>query len=568
MGAAHPRETSSDLALIDRDIEALAAGAASWATRNLYDRIALLTRTHATIAGAAEAWATAAIAAKGGPGGSWEGEEWIAGPYAALSGVAAAIESLEKIRRGQSPAAGLKIGAAPGGRTTLEVLPGNRHESALLNGFHGEVWLTPGTSARRAVASAGLGARRFNENGGVGLVLGAGNISSIGPLDVLYELIAHNRASILKLNPTFSGLADAYTAAFRPLIVAGLLRIANGGPDIGAYLTGHPGIGHVHITGAQRTHDLIVWGSDTDKPATPKLGKPITSELGGVSPIIVIPGRWTEADLRYQAEHVATQRLHNAGHNCIAGQALILSADWEQKDDFLAALRDVLASLPGRPAWYPGSDARIDAATDNYPAAERIGGRALIEVTPDTSQDLFSTEYFAPVLGYTCLPGSGTEFFDNAVEFANTRLYGTLGASIIVAPRERRRMGTAFDDALARLRYGTIGVNVWSGIGFLIPGLSWGAYPGNTLDDVGSGIGTVHNAHLLEDVERSVLYGPFRPFPRSVFKVLNREFALSPKPTWFVTNKTATATAQLLTQFSAQPRWSKLPAILNQAMRG
>ena len=53
MGAAHPRETSSDLALIDRDIEALAAGAASWATRNLYDRIALLTRTHAAIAGAA-----------------------------------------------------------------------------------------------------------------------------------------------------------------------------------------------------------------------------------------------------------------------------------------------------------------------------------------------------------------------------------------------------------------------------------------------------------------------------------------------------------------------------------
>ncbi|MUL66849.1 aldehyde dehydrogenase [Mycobacterium sp. CBMA 234] len=559
------RTASIDKAQIDRDIAELTAGAADWAALDLPGRIAVLTRTHAAIADAATAWARAAVAAKGTPAGPWEGEEWMSGPYAAVSGFAAVIDSLEKLGQGRSPARGLTAGTAAGGRTTLKVLPGNLYEFNLFNGFRGELWLTPGASAHEAVASAGLGARRLGENGGVGLVLGAGNISAIGPLDVLYELIAYNRVSVLKLNPTFSTLYDVYTAAFGPLIDAGMLRIINGGPDIGAYLTEHPGIGHVHITGAQRTHDLIVWGTETDKPDTPKLDKPITSELGGVSPIIVIPGRWSEADLKFQAEHVVTQRLHNAGHNCIGGQALILSADWDQKDAFLAAVRDVLKSLPARAAWYPGSSAKVAAATDSYPAAEKIGGRVLIEVTPETSQDLFNTEYFAPVLGYTYLPGVGAEFIGNAVEFANTDLYGTLGASIIVAPGERRAMGAAFDDILAQLHYGTIGVNVWSAIGFLVPGLSWGAYPGNTLDKVGSGIGIVHNAHLVDSVERSVIYGPFRPFPRSV---LGGELALSPKPSWFVTNKTADRVSELLTMFSAQPSWFKLPAIFNQAFRG
>ena len=42
----------------------------------------------------------------------------------------------------------------------------------------------------------------------------------------------------------------------------------------------------------------------------PLLTKPITSELGGVSPTIVVPGRWSKRDLAYQAEHVVTQKLH------------------------------------------------------------------------------------------------------------------------------------------------------------------------------------------------------------------------------------------------------------------
>jgi aldehyde dehydrogenase (NAD(P)+) len=75
----------------------------------------------------------------------------------------------------------------------------------------------------------------------------------------------------------------------------------------------------------------------------------------------------------------------------------------------------------------------------------------------------------------------------------------------------------------------------------------------------------VHNALLLEDPERTVVEGPFRPAPRSL---LNREWAISPKPPWFVDNKTAATTGRLLTAFEARPRWSALPGIFASALRG
>ncbi|MBO0768137.1 MAG: aldehyde dehydrogenase family protein [Solirubrobacterales bacterium] len=557
--------TATEGTELDSQITRLTNGAAAWASMGLNQRIDLLARTHSAIAANAEAWAESAIRAKGVPAGPLEGEEWMSGPYATLLGVQGIIDSLKKLAAGKSPLTGARAKSAPGGRVAFKVLPSNLYEFNLFNGFSAELWLAPGKSEASARANAGLGAKRLGENGGVGLVLGAGNISAIGPLDVLYELIAYNRVSVLKLNPTFAPLTDAYQRALAPLIDADLLAIVNGGAEVGSYLTGHAGISHVHITGSAQTHDAIVWGPGAAKTGEPKLDKPISSELGGVSPTIVIPGEWSEADLRFQAEHVATQRLHNGGHNCIATQQLILSADWPQKNRFLNVLREVLAEIPARDPWYPGTERKLSAAERSYPAAEHINGRLLVEVSDQTSTDLCATEYFGPVLGYTAVPGSGADFFANAVEFANTKLDGSLGATIIVAPADRKALGSRFDELLAELRYGTIGVNVWSGIGFLLPTLAWGAYPGNTLEAVGSGIGVVHNCHLVEGAERNIAYGPFRPFPRSF---QHGELSLSPKPPWFVTNKRAKEITQALTDFAAAPSPVKLPGIFNQAFRG
>jgi aldehyde dehydrogenase (NAD(P)+) len=422
-------------------------------------------------------------------------------------------------------------------------------------------------------AQAGLGALHPGVTNGVGLVLGAGNITSIPPLDVLYELVANNRVVLLKLNPVMARMEDVYREALAPLIEPGFLRVVQGGAQAGSYLAHQPGIAHVHITGSAATHDAIVWGLGSESRTrkangAPLLEKPITSELGGVAPVIVVPGNWTKRDLRFQAEHVATMRLHNGGYNCIAGQVVVLSSDWKQKDAFLAELRSALDRAPGRPAWYPGSNERLASAMESYPNAERCGtdgGRLLIDIRPDADASTMElTEYFSPVLGVIELSGTGKAFLDTAVATVNRDFHGTLGANVVADPKDIKAMGTGFREAIAALEYGTIAINAWTGVGFLTAAAPWGAFPGHTLENVQSGIGTVHNALLINDPERCVITGPFRPFPRSF---LHREFALFPKPPWFVTARSARATGRRLTEFAAKPGWFRMPPVFGAAFR-
>jgi aldehyde dehydrogenase (NAD(P)+) len=283
----------------------------------------------------------------------------------------------------------------------------------------------------------------------------------------------------------------------------------------------------------------------------------------------VLPGKWSKADLRFQAEHVATQRLHNGGYNCVASQVLVVSSDWPQKDEFLAAVRAAVAAAPARKAYYPGSDHRVELALDAYPKAERLGGdrsRVLVSgIAPDDREKLLTTEFFAPVLGVIELPGQGLEFLRTAISTANDDFVGTLGVNLIAHPRTLRELGDSFENSLVELRYGTIAINAWTGVGFGTPTASWGAFPGHTINDVQSGIGVVHNAMLLENPERTVIRGPFRPSPRSL---LNGEASLSPKPPWFVSNRTAAGTARAMTAFAGNPSWTKLPKIFASALRG
>ena len=565
--------SATERAALDTVVSDLAAGETHWATRSLAARSALLGAVTATVAAQAERWVQVAALAKGLDRDSpLVGEEWLSGPYVVLTNLATLRGSIAAIDRGESPLRNTRFGRAPGGRVTVPVLPGTPFEALLLHGFSAEAWLRPGVTEEEARSRAGLGQRHPSRTGGVGLVLGAGNISAIPPLDVLYELIAHNRVSVLKLNPVLDTLAPVYTDAFAPLIEAGLLAIVSGGAAVGGYLAHHEGVSHVHITGSAATHDVVVFGPGAEGRArraagTPLLRKPITSELGGVAPIIVLPGKWTSRDLTFQAEHVATQRLHNGGYNCIAGQVVVLSRDWPQKAAFLAALRVAIAAAPARPPWYPGSDARVRDALAAYPGATRLGpdgGRLLIEAGTADPAALIGVEAFAPVLGVIELPGTGQAFLDAAVTAANEDFLGTLGANILGTPATIRRLGPGFAAALERLRYGTIAVNAWTAMGFLTAAAPWGAFPGHTTADVQSGIGVVHNAFLLADTERTIVRGPFRPFPRSVW---HGEFALFPKPPWFVSARSAAKTTRLMTEFVSHPSWWKAPAIFLSAFR-
>lgn len=559
-----------DTALADLD-----AGEQTWGRLGLADRRALLERMHALTTTHAQEWVTAAASVKGlDPSSNLLGEEWLSGPYSLLGGLGTLAHTLSALEAGGSPLAGAKFGTAPGGRTTVSVLPLNNFEKLLLNGFSAEVWLRPGIDRATAQRTAGLAQLDPTRTAGVGVVLGAGNITSIAPLDALYELIAFNRVVALKLNPIMDPLLPVFEKILAPLVDIGALRLLTGGSDVGTYLVNHDRVDHVHMTGSAITHDAIVFGPGPDGAARkaanrPILTKEISSELGGVSPTIVLPGEWSRADIEFQAEHVATQRLHNSGYNCVASQVVVLSSEWKQRDEFIAALRAALDRAPARAPYYPGSDRRVSDATATYPSAERLGdggGRVLItDLDPGEYAPLLQTEYFAPVMGVIELPYSGAAFAAKAVQTANEEFTGTLGINIIGTPSTIKELGEKFDSMLADLRYGTIAVNAWTALGFLTASATWGAFPGHTVDDVQSGIGIVHNALLIDGAERTVVRGPFRPLSRSL---ISGEMSISPKPPWFVTNKTAASTGKLLTAFAGAPSWTKLPAIFASALRG
>lgn len=74
----------------------------------------------------------------------------------------------------------------------------------------------------------------------------------------------------------------------------------------------------------------------------PQQTREVTAELGCVTPYIVCPGQWSQSDLEYHARTVVAGMTHNAGHNCVKAEVLMLDRDWSQREAFLAALRCAL----------------------------------------------------------------------------------------------------------------------------------------------------------------------------------------------------------------------------------
>ncbi len=284
---------------------------------------------------------------------------------------------------------------------------------------------------------------------GTALVLAAGNVASLGPRDVLSKLFVEGKVVVMKANPVNDYLVPHWNRALAPLVDAGVLRIVDGGAAVGQYLTAHPLIDEVHITGSDKTYDAVVFGTGDEgarrKAADePVLDKPVTAELGNVSPIVVVPGKWSIPELRYQAEHIATMLVNNAGFNCISARVVITHDAWPQRDAFIGALTQTLAGIRTRRAYYPGAAARRDAFVAAHPEAESLGrGPAdalpwtfIGDVPPGRTDDIaFNVESFFGEVAETALPApDAAAFLDAATAFCNDVVWGTLGATVIVAP--------------------------------------------------------------------------------------------------------------------------------------
>lgn len=568
MSASAQSGSSTSQQALDEAISVLGEHATEFARLSVREKARLLQACIPRIADNAAAWVEAGCRAKGlAP--AYAGEEWLAGPAITIRIARLMYESLQEIAVKGRPSLGRGGHMGEDGRYRVDLFPASTLDKVTFAGFSGQVLMQPGIDRNAARRRQAEFYQRRDPEGVISLVLGAGNVSSIPPTDTFTKMFEEGRVVLLKMNPVNEWVGPILERCLEPLITPGYLRVVYGGVDEGKYLVQHEAIGDIHITGSNRTHDFIVWGPpgpERDRRIAenqPLCEKPISSELGNVSPVVIVPHHYSDAQLAFQAQNVATMVANNASFNCNAAKLLVMSRQWPQRERFLDLVGQELSRTPTRKAYYPGAFDRYNelvGGRDNVlefgdKSDEKLAWTLIREVDSDKPDDpLFHNEPFCGILSETTLDSADpAEFLTRAVDFLNNQVWGTLNACIIIHPKLERdaTVGKVLDTAITDLRYGTVAVNHWPAVCYGTGTMPWGGHPSATLKDIQSGIGWVHNTFMLHGVDKSVVRGPIR---------------VVPKPMWFYNNTKSAAVGPRLVDMEAKPSWAKLPGLLIKAL--
>jgi aldehyde dehydrogenase (NAD(P)+) len=570
--SARATGSSTPRAALDRAVATVRESSRAFARLAVSAKIDLVQSTLHAVSRVTHAWVKRGSEAKGlRTAGRDTAEEWLAGPIPVVRNLRLLRQSLEDIEREGKPAFGRGSRVRSDGRIEVDVFPTGRYDAVLLRGFHSHVLLEPGLdewTARQRQASF------YQVNGAEGrvcLVLGAGNVSSIPALDVLHKMFVEGHACVLKMNPVNEWVTPFLEQGLAPLIAPGYLRVVLGAADEGEYLCQHPSIDDIHITGSNKTHDRIVWGPpgpEQDRRLRanePLLKKTISSELGNVSPLAIVPGNFSDEELSFQARNIVSMVANNASFNCNAAKLLITSRAWPQRARFLELVSKSLAAARPRRAYYPGAKDRYSELLRGHAHVKTFGEAGPDELpwalvteldARDTAEPLFQVEPFCAILSQTDLDAADpAAFLAAATTFCNERVWGTLNATIIVDARSEAdpKIAAALDRAILSLRYGAVTINHWAGVVYGAGCMPWGGHPSATLADIQSGRGFVHNTFMLESVEKCILRGPV---------------VASPTPPWFFDHGNAHVVAEKLADFEASPSPFKIPPLALAALRG
>ena len=350
-----PAVTPTPTAELDRMLDELEDRRMAWVRLSPAERAALLRRCMKTTLAVADKWAAVSARIKGyAQGSNGHGEEYLAGTLPVMRNLRLFAEALDA---GGMPAIP-RLSRSVTGQWVARVFPQSTLDGVMMTGITCDIWVQPDKtptqgSVYRRKASGDVG------EGGVCAVLGAGNQSSIPPMDVLYKLVVDDEVCILKMNPVNEQLGPIIAEALAPLVDAGFLRMAYGGIEQGKHLTDHELVTSIHITGSARAHDAIIWGpgeaGERNKEAgTPRLDKHITSELGCVSPVLVVPGRLVgRAELDYHARQVASMLAYNCGFNCNGARLIVMAKGWKHREPLRAAGEGQARRHPHPPRLLP-----------------------------------------------------------------------------------------------------------------------------------------------------------------------------------------------------------------------
>jgi len=198
------------------------------------------------------------------------------------------------------------------------------------------------------------------------------------------------------------------------------------------------------------------------------------------------------------------------------------------------ALKANLRKLPTVPAYYPGTEDRLQGLCAQYDQSkvEPIRGtphpsifkpdgtstKPVLSVslldcdygTPDATDAALKAECFCPALAVVKVSASNdTEtFLSRAAEIANSECAGSLSCSVSIPSGALQKKKKIFDDFLANLKFGSVGVNCSTVFGYVSSsaGGGWGAYPGlYSQSDCGSGNGYIGNIGKRKGYAKTVV---------------------------------------------------------------
>ncbi|WP_437671785.1 hypothetical protein [Sorangium sp. So ce131] len=592
--AARGAETSP--VELDRALAELGDAALGFARMPPGEKAALLRSLLPGLLAAARPEVEASCAARGlDPGSAASGDVWLAGPCATITYVRRLAEALEDIAARGRPRLGRgAVRARADGRIEVDVFPADRKDALLYGHLRARVLMQPGATPDSVREAQARFYQQRDPEGGVALVLDAGAAAGAPLRDVLHQLFVEGRVAALALSPRHAALGPLLESALAPLLARGLLRVVRGGPEAGAALAGHPAVSAVHITGPASAHDALVWGPPGPLSARrraagePLFHKPITSVLGGVSPVLVMPWLYGEEELWYQVRSLASQLARSASSGGQEATALVLPRGLVQRPLLLRMLRRALAGAPrlhvppAGPAVDPHAEARREALAAGRAAleGERLEGSADAPLPPgivrlgapgsgelpwtwitglseaDAGDALRDVEALSGALAVVEVGTSDpVEFLEAATRLCNDHLPGTLSASIVAHPisEEDPAVGAALGRALLELRYGVIAVNQPPAAVHAAAALPWGGHPSATLTDVHSGLGFVHNPAMLGPIEKTIARAPLTTFPR---------------PPSFCDHRRAHVVGERLAACAADPGWGAVARVMAAALRG
>lgn len=552
---------------IDDLLNRLQASKDEWIRVKLVERLSIIDEVRQNLSNLSEPWIQSELQAKGLPPHSFgEAEEWtiLAGIHRALRMLTRSLIEIQEQGRPLIPGA---LTTRPDGQVVAQVFPVTLFDSILFRGTTSEVWMEPGVSAEETLESQAAFYHDEHLKGKVALVLGAGNASVQPACDLLNKMFVELQVVVLKPNPVNDHLGPLMEEAFQPLIDRNFLGLVYGGVEEGAYLCNHPIVDELHMTGSDKTFEAIVFGTGSEGSQRKAERRPInakrfTGELGNVSPVIVVPGPWTEDDVKEQAKHIATWLVANAGFACLTPRVIIQHHSWPHRINLMEEVGKLFESYPTRKAYYPGAEERHAEILKAHPEARLYGSpksgqlpwTIIPNADPENVDDIcFKREAFCGLFAETILKATSIgDFIDQAVEFSNETLWGTLCATIIIHPKslDDPDVAAAVDRAIANLRYGTVSLNMLAYYSAFFMTAPWGGFPGSDIYDIQSGMGKSYNMLMFSKPQKSVTKAPFKRLDPITVK-----------------SRRAPEFCKMLAEFEANPSLWRLPGLVITAVR-